>query len=225
MNETHPTSFVARLQSLLAPLHLLKHPFYQDWTMGRLSREDLRDYARQYFHHVDAFPRYVSATHSQCADLRARQVLLENLMDEERGPDHHPELWLRFAEGLGATRESVAEAALSAETRDLVETFFALARQGFPEGLGALFAYEQQVPEVAGAKIDGLRRHYSIEDERTLKFFKVHLEADVYHSRAVAELMESLTDDAKARALAAAERAAHALWRFMDGVQSRRRAS
>ena len=40
---------------------MLAHPFYQAWTKGELSRESLVEYARQYFRHVDAFPRYVSA--------------------------------------------------------------------------------------------------------------------------------------------------------------------
>ena len=42
-----------------------------------------------------------------CADPDTRRVLVENLIDEEVGPENHRELWLRFAEGLGLTREEV----------------------------------------------------------------------------------------------------------------------
>ena len=57
---------------------MLKHPFYQAWTEGRLPLDTLRDYARQYFHHVEAFPRAVSAVHSACPDRDGRRMLAEN---------------------------------------------------------------------------------------------------------------------------------------------------
>ena len=48
--------------------HLLKHPFYVAWTQGKLSKEALTDYPRQYYHHVAAFPMYLSAVHAKCDD-------------------------------------------------------------------------------------------------------------------------------------------------------------
>ena len=36
-----------------------------------------------------------------------RQQMLDNLWDEEHGKDNHAELWLRFAEGIGVSREDV----------------------------------------------------------------------------------------------------------------------
>src|SRR5437870_2715827 len=99
-----PNSFRAALE----PFHLLKHPFYRDWMEGKLSAACLQDYAGQYFHHVDAFPRYLGAIHSLAADASSRRVVLENLNDEE-GVGYgksHPELWLDFARGLGALNPS-----------------------------------------------------------------------------------------------------------------------
>jgi len=74
---------------------MLKHPFYQAWTAGTLSLERLQNYAVEYYPHVAAFPRYLSAIHSRCADIATRQAILENLIEEERGSENHPELWLR----------------------------------------------------------------------------------------------------------------------------------
>ncbi len=71
--------------------HLLKHPFYLAWTRGELSREALADYARQYYHHVAAFPTYLSAIHANCDDQSTRKELLNNLIDEEAGSPNHPE--------------------------------------------------------------------------------------------------------------------------------------
>src|ERR1700675_4880885 len=85
----------------IAEKHLLKHPFYLAWTRGELSREALSDYARQYYHHVAAFPTYLSAVHANCEDQATRKQVLGNLNDEEAGSPNHPDLWLKFAEGLG----------------------------------------------------------------------------------------------------------------------------
>jgi pyrroloquinoline-quinone synthase len=211
--------FAEELRQNLGPRHLLRHPFYTAWTDGSLSLEQLREYARQYFHHVAAFPRYVSATHSRCDDVVARQVLLENLNDEEAGDEHHPELWLRFAEGLGCPRPDVRDASPRPETRALVDTFFRRAYASYEEGLGALFAYEHQVPEVAEFKLEALRTQYGIDDARTLAFFEVHRAADVAHAEAVGDLLEQLTPEQRARCERSAGSASRALWGFLNGVQ------
>jgi pyrroloquinoline-quinone synthase len=111
---------IAELDLMVAKRSLLGHPFYQAWTAGELSRARLQDYAVQYYPHVAAFPRYLSAIHSRCADIETRQALLENLIEEERGAENHPELWLRFAEGLGVARERVLGASTVAASRELV---------------------------------------------------------------------------------------------------------
>ena len=102
---------------------MLKHPFYVAWTEGKLSKSVLAEYAKQYYAHVRAFPTYVSGVHSRCDDVSIRQQLLENLIEEERGEENHPELWLRFAEALGVTREDVRAAELLPSTKDSVRKF------------------------------------------------------------------------------------------------------
>ena len=37
--------FLTALDALIAEKHLLKHPFYQLWSQGKLTRENLREYA------------------------------------------------------------------------------------------------------------------------------------------------------------------------------------
>src|SRR5436309_2064049 len=96
-----------RLKAVIDERHLLKHPFYQAWSEGRLSQETLRRYAAQYYAQVEAFPRFVSSVHSRCPEIAARKVLLENLVDEEIHGTDHPALWMQFAEGLGASRAEV----------------------------------------------------------------------------------------------------------------------
>lgn len=205
-----------RLMQIIARRHLLKHPFYQAWTEGKLTREILQGYAAQYYAQVEAFPRWVSSVHSRCPRIDARKVLLQNLVDEELHGTDHPELWLQFAEGLGCKREVVEHEKRLPETQATVDQLFQLTSGDWTQGLCALFAYEVQVPEVSASKIEGLKRHYGISDERTLRFFTAHMSYDVVHARQVAELIDLHAEESSAER--ATEKAADALWGFLDGV-------
>lgn len=211
------------IDSKVSERAMLSHPFYQAWTEGRLSLDTLRAYARQYFHHVEAFPRAVSAVHSACPDRDGRRMLAENLAEEEgieAGKQDHATLWMMFACGLGEDEASVRDQQLNAETRALIDTFRKLSAQSYAAGLGALYAYESQFPGVATAKIEGLVDRYGIEDEETLRFFRVHATADVEHSAVCRDLLDRLPDDQKAEAVAAGEELAGALWNFLSGVEA-----
>ena len=85
-------------------------------------------------------------------------------------------------------------------------------------GLAALYAYEAQIPAVATAKIDGLKRFYGVTDERGLAFFAVHEKADVWHARTDAELIarHCTTERDRELALDAGNRALRALWSLLD---------
>jgi pyrroloquinoline-quinone synthase len=203
---------------------MLKHPFYHAWTEGRLSLDTLRAYARQYYHHVEAFPQAVSAVHANCPDRGGRRMLAENLAEEEGvevGKQDHATLWLMFACGLGESEEAVRAQDLNAETQALIETFRRLSRRSYASGLGALYAYESQFPAVASAKIEGLVERYAVTDEETLRFFRVHESADIEHSAVCRTLLDGLPDDQKAEAIAAGEELAGALWNFLSGVEAR----
>ena len=212
------------IDSRVAERAMLSHPFYQAWTEGRLPLDTLRDYARQYFHHVEAFPRAVSAVHSACDDREGRRMLAENLAEEEgleAGKQDHASLWLMFACGLGEREEAVRSERLNPETRALIDTFRKLSRQSYAAGLGALYAYESQFPGVAHAKIEGLIERYGISEESTLRFFRVHESADVEHSDVCRTLLDRLPEAQRGEAIAAGEELAGALWNFLSGVEAR----
>jgi len=218
------TTTSSLIDSKVAERAMLKHPFYQAWTEGRLPIETLRAYARQYFHHVEAFPRAVSAVHSACPDREGRRMLAENLAEEEgieAGKQDHASLWLMFACGLGESEDEVRGQDLNSETTALIDTFSRLSRQSYAAGLGALYAYESQFPGVATAKIEGLIDRYGISDEETLRFFRVHESADVEHSAVCRDLLDRLSVVEKAEAVAAGEELAGALWNFLSGVEAR----
>ncbi|PYI48624.1 MAG: pyrroloquinoline quinone biosynthesis protein PqqC, partial [Verrucomicrobia bacterium] len=154
-------TYLEEIDNDIAAKHLLKHPFYLAWARGELSNEALTDYARQYYHHVAAFPTYLSAVHAKCEYQATRKQLLNNLIDEEAGSPNHPELWLHFAKGLGVSEDDVRNTTKESETQTLINTFRSVCGNGSTaEGLAALYAYESQIPAICESKIDGLRKHY-----------------------------------------------------------------
>lgn len=209
-------STVSKLNEIIAEFDLLKHMFYIAWSKGELSQETLQRYAAQYYSQVQSFPRFVSRVHTHCPEIEARKVLLENLVDEEIHGTDHPALWMQFANGLGASKETVLSDMPLPETTAMVDTYYDLAERDWRDGLCALYAYESQVPGVSASKIEGLKKFYGITDEKTLEFFTAHQEYDVDHASQVASLIEKYVDPERAER--ATREAAKALWTFLDGM-------
>ncbi|HEY1250377.1 MAG TPA: CADD family putative folate metabolism protein [Thermoanaerobaculia bacterium] len=213
--------FLTALDAIIGERHLLKHPFYQLWSQGKLSLENLREYAISYYPHVAAFPTYVSGVHSGCDDAALRQELLENLIEEEHGNQNHPALWRRFAASLGASEDSLTASPRTPEVADAITEFRRTTREGsVAEGLAALYAYESQIPEVSKTKREGLAAFYGVRDEDATRFFSVHEKADVWHREVEREALARVADTPEGReaALAAARRCCDALNRALDGV-------
>lgn len=218
---TNSQSFLQQLENVIKQNNMLNHPFYQTWTMGKLSREALREYAKQYYHFVQAFPTFLSATHANTPQLSVRQELLENLIEEERGEGNHPGLWIKFTESLGVDAREAASAPMLPETQEAINSLRSITRDGsYLEGVSALYAYESQIPEVAKVKIEGLKKFYDINDATALSFFTVHQEADIYHSAGERKILSdhAVTENDQQAVLNAADRSSKAMLRLLDGV-------
>ncbi|HET7206255.1 MAG TPA: CADD family putative folate metabolism protein [Terriglobales bacterium] len=223
--------FLAQLDARIAKYDLLCHPFYRAWAAGELTREDLSEYARDYYHHVAAFPGYLAQFGIRLQEGELRRAVLANMSDEKGGENafgeperEHAELWLDFAEGMGSSRNLQGHKPVP-EIQALIDHFSRVAREGsVEEGLAAFYAYESQVPRVAQEKAKGLQEKYGA-DEKTCAYFTLHTTADVYHSQVWRlQLMKRLKTNPNATkpALDAAEAAAKALWNALDGIEQRR---
>jgi len=223
--------FFKELDARIAKYDLLCHPFYKAWSEGKLTREDLREYAQDYYHHVVAFPTYLAELGIRLEEGELRRAILANMAEEkglgdevEKPSPAHSEMWLDFAEGMGARRALGRQTPLS-DIKQLIAFFHRLASDGAPEeALAAFYAYESQVPRVAKEKARGLKEMYGA-NERTTAYFTLHTTADVYHARVwrqqLGKRLESHPEMAE-KALAAGENAAKALWQALDGIEARR---
>lgn len=223
--------FFRRLEARIAKYNLLCHPFYKAWSAGRLTRDDLREYAQDYYHHVEAFPSYLAALGLRLEDGEVRRAVLANMCDEKgvagsqgRESVPHSELWLDFAEGMGSTRNLEWHSPVP-EVRQLIGYFYRVATEGTAEqALAAFYAYESQVPRIAKEKESGLRKMYHADD-KTCGYFSLHATADIYHSRLWRNLLDERIADrpeSAEGALDAAENAARMLWKALDGIEARR---
>ena len=228
---TH-AQFAEELNRRIARYDLLCHPFYQAWNAGELTREDLREYSGDYYHHVAAFPNYLAALLSRISEPELRRAVLSNLCDEEgissdcgQGGRWHADLWLDFAEGMGAERSQIRQKRALLEITELTEFFHQVALEGTPEAaLAAFYVYESQVPRVAEAKARGLREWYDA-DEKTCGYFTLHQTADIAHSQIWLQQLQKRVNDnpsTQEAALATAEAAAQKLWQALDGMERRR---
>ncbi len=214
--------FSKELGQKLDKFHLLKHPFYQVyWNEGKLTREIIKDYAEQYYQHVKAFPRYISATHSICEDIEKRRILLENLQDEENKDGDHPKLWKNFAMAMGADEKEIETVKLEPFTKNMIDNFFDQARSSYAEGLASLYTYERQIPEIAETKIQGLKKFYGVSSKEGLEFFEAHKSADVIHRAECEKLLDALPKDEQQKAENASLKTAKFLWNFLSGISAK----
>ena len=216
------TPFVQELDARIARFDLLCHPFYKAWSEGKLTTDDLREYSAEYYHHVAAFPTYLSAFHARLEDGELRRNVLRNLADEEIEGRAHADLWLDFAHGMGASSNEVHSRQPIAEIDALITHFRSVASTATrAEVLATFYAYESQVPRVAKEKARGLRERYAA-DSKTCGYFTLHQFADVQHSAVWREELEreiAANPDQRDAAFMAAENAAQKLWQALDGVQ------
>lgn len=185
---------------------VLRHPFYQRWSAGELSAEELARYSGQYRHAVEAI-----ATMSEfVADAQPEHVELRRHAAEEHG---HLRLWDGFVEAAGG---SPADAP-TPETAECVRTW--TADSDAIEMLARLYAVESGQPEISRTKREGLLDRYGFEDGAGTAYFRVHETRDVEHAAEARELIGELAGEGDDdRLVAAAESAFRANWRLLDGV-------
>ncbi len=190
--------------------NVLEHPFYQRWSAGELSRDELARYSGQYRHAAAAIAR-LSADVAESAPEAERADLRLHAEEEEA----HIALWDGFVEAVGGE----VGAAPTAETKECVDAW--TMKGDRLAQLVRLYAIESGQPAISKTKREGLEAHYGIDDGPGNEYFRVHEKADVEHAAEGRSLIESHLADADPEALvAAAEAAFKANWRLLDGVSA-----
>ncbi len=185
---------VKRIDQEIERRSLLKHPFYQMWSEGKLDIESLQGYAKEYFHLVKAVPKMVE----RIAVQSNNDDILSNLQEERE----HIEPWVKFANALGVKRRELEQYEVSQKTRDSVNKLLDLTSV-FDEGIAAMYAYEAEIPKISRTKLDGLAKYYNITDEDATEYQRIHESVDVKHATVWRNILEQLPSSRHENAFAA----------------------
>ena len=53
-------NIIQKIDEMIEERSLLKHPFYQMWSDGKLTKESLAGYSKEYFQLVKAVPAFMA---------------------------------------------------------------------------------------------------------------------------------------------------------------------
>jgi pyrroloquinoline-quinone synthase len=170
---------------------LLKHKFYQMWSAGSLSTDDLRGYSKEYFQLVRAVPVLVNNVLRQVTpeserNYALRATIKHNLEEEKE----HIAPWIIFGDSIGVPENELCEYECSEKTHEAVAEMIRLTSKSFAAGISTLYTYEKQLPEISTKKIEGLVKYYGAQNDRALDYFRIHEKVDIEH----AKLWRSLID-------------------------------
>jgi pyrroloquinoline-quinone synthase len=195
-----------RIEAARDRWNVLEHPFYQRWSAGELSADDLARYSGQYRYAVEAI--------AELSAYVARELPDEpSLVGHAREESEHVALWDGFIEAVAGR----VDADPTAETSDCVAAW--TRDDGAVCALARLYAIESGQPEISRTKLEGLSAHYGVEDGSGTDYFTVHRGRDVEHAAEGRALLDSVLDERAADLAAeAAADAFRANWRLLDGV-------
>jgi pyrroloquinoline-quinone synthase len=182
---------VSSLDNDIQDKSLLKHRFYQMWSAGSLSIENLGGYSKEYFQLVRAVPVLVNNVLRQVTPEFERSYALSATMrhnlEEEK---EHIAPWISFADSIGVTENELNEYECSEKTQEAVAEMLRLTTESVAAGISTLYTYEKQLPEISTKKIEGLVKFYGVRNDRALNYFRIHEKVDIEHAKLWGSLID-----------------------------------
>jgi pyrroloquinoline-quinone synthase len=206
--------FFSRVEAARERWNVLEHPFYQRWSAGELTLDELAAYAGQYRHAVVALAD-ASRQAAAAAGPELRPELEAHAVEETA----HVELWDDFTRAIGGA----VEADPHAETEACAAAWAGDGERSLGASLAALYAIESGQPAIAETKRAGLLEHYGVAEGPATAYFSLHATLDHEHAAHERELLEARLGAEDQDALVAeAESVLRANWELLDGVEAAR---
>lgn len=177
-------SLIKRIDEMIEERSLLKHPFYQMWSEGKLSLDSLTGYSKEYYQLVKSVPSFMTPIIEQAPDS-----LKSELTSNQEEEIQHIKPWMRFASSLGVDEKELEHYAGLPKTIQAVSQLSSLMNS-FEGGSCAMYAFEKEIPKISQVKLEGLAEFYGISSEQATEYFKLHTEADIRHAAAWRKALE-----------------------------------
>ena len=182
-------NIIKRIDEMIEERSLLKHPFYQMWSDGKLTQESLAGYSKEYFQLVKAVPFFMTPIIEKAPD----SVVSELIANQQEESDH-VKPWINFAGELGVSEDELTTYTGLTKTRKAVSDLNELMNT-FEGGACAMYAFEKEIPKISQTKLDGLAEFYGMTSNEATEYFKLHTEADIRHAASWGNILEKSSTD------------------------------
>ncbi|MGH7950023.1 MAG: TenA family transcriptional regulator [Candidatus Binataceae bacterium] len=202
------------------------HPTIDKIARGQLEPSQLRHWATQlYIGNKGHNANILGLIYAKCDDFGARKAIVENLNEEELGRQSgvgrsHMELYLEFGEALGIPRQQLVHARMTPDATAMVHWMYWLAnsKPWYTTLAGISLGSELFNPDAYVRVIDGLRKHYGLNDDG-VRFFSVHVEVDKEHGDSSAgSIFRAIPESDASEALWAVETHIALMWRLWADI-------
>jgi len=171
------------------------HPFFAQLERGEVPLPVVREWAKQFYPWLASVPIAMAERFANCSSEPSndpyRRMILDQLLEEAGDPKGkapgHPELWLRFCEGLGLSRKDVQNAGLLPSTMVAIDDFLYTNRVN-TFYVSAAGSSEPPNVDLCARLLPSFRKHYKV-DEAHLEYYTLHVVADVEHSEWIGQIV------------------------------------
>lgn len=203
-------SLSKRIDNIIEEQSLLKHPFYQMWSDGKLSIDSLAGYSKEYFQMVKAVPSFVGTIASF-----APESLVSEIRENQAEEAEHLGPWINFAASLGVSESEVVEYSGLEKTNRAVSELSGLITS-LESGAVAMYAFEKEIPKISHTKLEGLEKFYSITSSEATEYFRLHMEADIRHAQTWRNIIDAIPEERHDELIRVAEESLSAQNHLLD---------
>jgi pyrroloquinoline-quinone synthase len=182
-------NLIKRIDEMIEERSLLKHPFYEMWSDGKLTVESLAGYSKEYFQLVKAVPSFMSPIIE-----KAPESVIPELVDNQQEEADHIQPWIKFAGELGISEDELTKYEGLEKTKKAVSDLGDLMST-YEGGSCAMYAFEKEIPKISQTKLDGMEQFYGMSNDNATEYFKLHTEADIRHAAAWRNILETASTD------------------------------
>ena len=175
---------IQQINEIIEERSLLKHPFYQMWSDGKLTQDSLAGYSKEYFQLVKTVPSFMAPIIDKAPDS-----VIDELIANQQEESDHIRPWIKFAGELGVPEDELTTYSGLNKTRQAVSDLNILMNT-FDGGACAMYAFEKEIPKISQTKLDGLAEFYGITSDDATEYFKLHTEADIRHAASWRNILE-----------------------------------